>query len=152
MSKLHKVPRVRHKKIVLSPEQERQISEAASFLLSLSGVFFLQKIPEAAFEKADHHAANLTKIVPGASRGELLQMHVAIGYAIRKELLGPGNWKQARGETATAHNVTDNTVSVYYTRWRKVAHKSVERQVAEYDAARRAPLLRELLGHLTAQA
>lgn len=136
-----------HKKIVLSTEQEKQISEAASFLLNLSDALS-GRIPEA----AGRHAANLIKIAPGASRGQRLQMHVAIGYAIRKELEGPGNWKQARAQTAKAHNVTDNTVSVYYTRWRKVAHKSVEKHVAEYDAAERAPLLRELLGHLNLRA
>ena len=106
-----------HKKIVLSPEQEKQISEAANFLLDLSDALS-QRIPEALLEKASRHSAILRSIIPGSSRGERLQIHVAIGYAIRKELEGPGNWKRARAETAKTHNVTDNTVSVYYTRWR----------------------------------
>ncbi len=147
MSKPPKAPKK------LSPAQAQSIQEAADFLYAL-----VDKIPEDSPDnwtqrkKAMRLSVALDSIARPMNRGERLQMHVAIAYAIRKELVGDGNWKQARAATAAAHNITDNTVSVYYTRQRKLAHKSVEVWVADRTDEKREHALRALLVHLFFQA
>jgi hypothetical protein len=145
MSKPPKAP----KKI--SPEQARSIQEAADFLYALA-----MTIPEdspdfslAQRKKAIRHSIDL-ELIASPRRSERLEINVAMGYAIRKELAGPGKTKIARAETAKAHSVTDETVQAYYTRQREVAHRSVEVWVAESidEVIKREHALRALLEHL----
>jgi hypothetical protein len=134
------------KKVVLCPEELQSISDAADLLFDLA-----EKIPAGSVrDRAIGHVANLRYIAGIPTTTERFQIRVAMDYAIRKELAGSGNLKRARAETAEAHNVTDGTVNTFYSRHRKVAHKSIETEVvgAVDEFIKRTDALRNLLHFL----
>jgi hypothetical protein len=134
-----------HNKAAISDELKKILGTVAELLLDCGDG---KKINPAT---AYAYSITLRRIIeapkPSYTAAEQLEMMVAISYAIRKELLGPGrgNAKKARAETAKFYQVNDATVSTYSSRWKKDVDELIEKITSAQPLPSRADVLKSKL-------